>query len=155
EPLALLAARIGGRSLNSATLEYRAKADADAASAGCLRCATERDLEGAEILARAGRAEEARACLETWDAKRPDPRGLEALSRRRTDALLAALEGERERAVEVLETVQAESERIDAVLFALWTSLDLARIVTAADRTRSAELLRTTSERAELLGLAA
>jgi DNA-binding NarL/FixJ family response regulator len=153
--LALFAARVGGRSLTSAALEYRAKADADAASAGCLRCLAERDLEGAEILARAGRAEEARACLETWDAKRPDPPGLEALSRQRTDALLAALEGKPERAVEVLETVQAESERIDAVLFALWTSLDLARILTDADRTRSAELLRTTSERAELLGLAA
>jgi len=153
--LALFAACVGGGSLISAALEYRTKADTDAASAGCLRCSTERELEGAEILARAGRAEEARACLETWDAKRPDPHGLEALSRRRTDALLAALEGERERSVEVLETVQAESERIDAVLFALWTSLDLARIVTDADRARSAELLRTTSERAELLGLAA
>jgi DNA-binding NarL/FixJ family response regulator len=153
--LALFAARVGGRSLNSAALESRAKADIDAASAGCLRCSTERDLEGAEILARAGRAEEARACLETWDAKRPDPRGLEALSRRRTDALLAALEGERERAVDALETVQAESERIDAVLFGLWTSLDLARILSEADRTRSADILRNTSERAELLGLVA
>ena len=84
--LALFGARVGGRSLNSAALEYRAKADTDAASAGCLRCLTERDLEGAEILARAGRAEEARACLEAWDAQRPDPPGLEALSRRRTDA---------------------------------------------------------------------
>jgi DNA-binding NarL/FixJ family response regulator len=80
---------------------------------------------------------------------------LEALSRRRTDALLAALEGERERAVEALETVQAESERIDAVLFALWTSLDLARILADADRTHSAAILRTTSERAELLGVRA
>jgi DNA-binding NarL/FixJ family response regulator len=153
--LALFAARLGGRSLNSAALEYRAKADTDAASAGCLRCLTERDLEGAEILARAGRAEAARACLETWDAKRPDPSGLEALSRRRTDALLAALEGEPQRAVQVLDTVQAESERIDAVLFALWTSLDLARLFANTDRARSADILRTTSERAELLGVAA
>ena len=122
--LALFAACVDGRSLTSAALEYRTKADTDAASAGCLRCSTERDLEGAEILARAGRAEEARACLETWDAKRPDPPGLEALSRRRTDALLAALGGEHERAAELLETVQAESERIDAVLFGLW---DLTR----------------------------
>ena len=153
--LALFAARVGGRSLNSAALEYRARADTDAASAGCLRCLTERDLEGAEILARAGRAEEARVCLASWDAKQPDPHGLEALSRRRTDALLAALGGERERAVETLAALQAESERIDAVLFALWTSLDLAMILADADRARSADILRTTSERAELLGVTA
>jgi DNA-binding NarL/FixJ family response regulator len=153
--LALFAARLGGRSLTSAALDYRAKADADAAVAGCLRCSTELELEDAEILARAGLAEEARACLASWDSKRPNPRGLDALSRRLTDALLAALEGETERAIEGLETVQAKSEAIDAVLFALWTSLDLARILTDADRTRAADILRATSERAELLGVIA
>jgi DNA-binding NarL/FixJ family response regulator len=153
--LALFAARLGGRSLTSAALDYRAKADADAAVAGCLRCSTEIELADAEILARAGRAEEARACLASWDAKRPNPRGLDALSRRLTDALLAALEGETERAIEGLEAVQAKSEAIDAVLFALWTSLDLARILTGANRTRAADILRATSERAELLGVTA
>lgn len=151
--LAVFTARLGGRSLTAAALNYRAKADEDAAVAGCLRCSTELELADAEILARAGRAEAARACLASWDAKRPNPRGLDALSRRLTDALLAALEGETERAVEGLETVQAESEAIDAVLFALWTSLDLARILADKDRTRSADILRSTSERAELLGV--
>jgi DNA-binding NarL/FixJ family response regulator len=41
------------------------------------------------------------------------------------------------------------------VLFALWTSLDLARILTGANRTRAADILRATSERAELLGVTA
>jgi len=150
--LALFAARIGGRGLTRAALEYRAKADADATSAGCHRCLTERDLDDAEILARAGRAQEARACLDSWDAKPSDPSRLEALSRRRTDGLLAALDGERERAVQSLEAVLSECEQIDAVLFALWTSLDLARIFTDTDRARSADILRTTSERAALLG---
>ena len=151
--LALFAARLGGRGLTSAALDYRAKADADAAVAGCLRCSTELELADAEILARAGRTEDARACLASWDAKRPNPRGLESLSRRLTDALLAAVEGESECAVETLETVQAESERIDAVLFGLWTSLDLARVLTDTDRARSADILRTTAERADLLGV--
>jgi DNA-binding NarL/FixJ family response regulator len=153
--LALFAARVGGRVLARAALDYRARADGDAAVAGCLRCLTERDLEGAEILARAGQAEAARACLASWDAKRPDPRGLDSLSRRRTDALLTAIGGESERAVKVLETVQAESERMDAVLFALWTSLDLARVLADTDRTRSADTLRAAAERAELLGVSA
>jgi DNA-binding NarL/FixJ family response regulator len=39
------------------------------------------------------------------------------------------------------------------VLFALWTSLDLARILANTDRTRAADILRTISERAELLGV--
>jgi DNA-binding NarL/FixJ family response regulator len=151
--LALFAARVGGTSLTSAALDYRARADADAALAGCVRCLVERDLEGAEILARAGRAAEARASLASWDSKRPEPRGLEALSRRLTDALLAALEGESERAVETLGALQSESERIDAVLFGLWTSLDLAKVLVDTDRARSAEILRTTGERADLLGV--
>jgi DNA-binding NarL/FixJ family response regulator len=151
--LALFAARLGGQGLTSTALEYRSRADADAGVAGCLRCLTERDLEGAEILARAGRAEEARSCLAVWDAKRPAPRGLESLSRRRTGALLVALEGAPQLAVEALEDVRVESERIDAVLFALWTSLDLARILANTDRTRAADILRTISERAELLGV--
>jgi len=151
--LALFGARFGGRSLTSAALDYRAKADADAAVAGCLRCSTELELADAEILTRAGRAEEARAHLSSWDSKRPNPRGLDALSRRLTDALLAALEGESARAVEILEDLLVESERIDAMLFRLWTSLDLARILADTDRTRSADILRTTAERAELLGV--
>ena len=39
------------------------------------------------------------------------------------------------------------------MLFGLWTSLDLAKVLTDTDRTRSADILRTTSERAELLGV--
>jgi DNA-binding CsgD family transcriptional regulator len=153
--LAIFAARVAGRSLTAAALEYHAKAKADAAAAGCLRCLAERDLEGAEIFARAGRAEEARACLASWDATQPNPRGLESLSRRRTEALLAALEGNSERAVDALEVVQAESEQMDAVLFALWTSFDLARVLADSNRTRSTDILRRTGERAELLGVIA
>src|SRR5262249_45024772 len=153
--LALSAARAGGRSLTSAALTHRVKADADAALAGCLRCAAERELEDAEILARAGRAEEARACLASWRKKRPNPNPLEALARQRTKALLAALEGETKRAVAVLETVRGESERMDAVLFALWTALDLATVLADSDRSQAADILRTASERGELLGLAA
>jgi DNA-binding NarL/FixJ family response regulator len=153
--LALWAARVGERLLASAALGYRAKADADAAVAGCLRCWTERDLEGAEILARVGRAEEAHACLASWDAKRPNPPTLAGLSRRRTGALLAALEGQTEQAAEELEAVRAEAEQIDAVLFALWTSLDLAGVLKIIDRPRSAQVLRNASERADLLGLVA
>jgi len=65
--LALWAARVGGRRFAGAALEYRNKADAAAAVAGCLRCSTERDLEGAEILARPGRLK--RPELASWHGR--------------------------------------------------------------------------------------
>src|SRR5262249_24718224 len=57
--------------------------------------------------------------------------------------------------VDVLEAVRGESEGMDAVLFALWTALDLATVLAASDRSQAADILRTASERGELLGLAA
>ena len=113
------------------------------------RCLTERDLQGAEIWR--GPAGPRKLVLSRiLGREAADPRGLESLSRRWIEACSAALEGKHNQAVDALEIVHAESEQ--SMRSSSRCGLRSTRTLTDLDRARAADILRTTSERAELLG---
>lgn len=152
EDLALWFARIRGAGGMSEVAGQLENARGCAEVAGCPRCSAELLLMSAEGLARIGCMGEAQAAIGKWDDLPAHPKPHERFLRTRIEGLLHAQSGEVETGVDVLEAAQAEAERLEFVVEALWTRLDVAAALAVADRSRGAEALRGTAALAADIG---
>ena len=109
-------------------------------------------LVSGEVLARIGHVAEARKDLAEWDANYTAIMPWEPLRRRAAGALVRWRSGEFETAVAELQEVQTGFEQGEMALEAVWTQIDLGRVLAEVDRGRAAEALRAAAARASELG---
>ena len=145
-------ARLGGQSQEATALQHVTEGRRLAHVAGCPRCRLENELVVAETFLRLGRPSEARAALAGWDRERPSPNPQDAFERKRIGALLETTGGPAHASAEALAAVLDEADRQDRRFQALWTRLDLARVLATFDRARAADELRAAAREAELMG---
>ena len=126
-------------------------ADTDARAAGCVRCAADLHVIGAEALARVGEVDSTRRLLRAWDAQWPDPNARAAFHRLRADAALAAA-AEESRAPELLRQVIASATAAGTRLEELWGLIDLGSVLAGADRAAASEAWSIASRLAAELG---
>lgn len=127
-----------------------ARADADAA--GCRRCRGDVDVRAAEALARVGLVEESRWAMHEWDRAHPRPGTVSRFWRSRAEAMLAAGDGDRDRAERLLGAQLGSASELGYELESVWIELDLASVLAEDDRARSIQVLRSAANRAERLG---
>jgi DNA-binding CsgD family transcriptional regulator len=151
EDLALWLARIRGPAGASQVAERLDDARRSADIADCPRCSAELSLMSAEALTRIGRPAEGRAAIAEWD-ELPRRKPHERFLRTRIDGLLRARSGDVETGVAVLEAAQIEAERLQFVVEALWTRLDVAAALDGVDRVRAADALRGAAALAAEIG---
>ncbi|HUH16710.1 MAG TPA: LuxR C-terminal-related transcriptional regulator, partial [Methylomirabilota bacterium] len=130
---ALWLARVQGPAARAEVTTALTAAAASAAAAGCPRCLGELRLTRAESLARLGLAAEARAALADCE---PGARWIAAASvmRKRSEALVDALDGDLDLAARQLKSVRAEAESGSLRMEAMWTGLDLGLVQSRLDR---------------------
>jgi len=130
---ALWLARVQGSAARDEVMAALAAAAAAAAAARCPRCTGELLLTRAECIVRLGTAAEARLALAECD---PGGRWIASASimRRRSEALLQALEGRFAPAADELKSIRAEAEAASFGLEAMWTGLDLGLVESQLDR---------------------
>ena len=152
EARAVQLARVQGPAAAEPALSALAEAAACARAAGCPRCQGELRLMRAETLARLGRREEARAALAECE---PDGRWIApaAIVRRRTRALILALEGDVDGAARGLEAARAEAGTIPMPLEELRTRLDLGLALVENNAVVAVELFRSVASDANTRGV--
>ena len=130
---ALWVARVRGPAAQERVIAALAAAADAAHAAGCPRCAGELQLTRAECTVRLGMTKDARLAIAECDAA---GRWIPAASimRRRSRALLHALDGDLAMAVHELRATKAEAEGASFGLEAMLTSLDLALVETRLER---------------------
>jgi DNA-binding CsgD family transcriptional regulator len=109
-------------------------------------------LVAGEVLVRIGQVAEAREALADWDANYTPSMPWEPLRRRAAGALVSWRSGECDAAAAELREVQAGFEREETALEAVWTQIDLGRVLVEVDRGRASEALRTAAATASELG---
>jgi len=109
-------------------------------------------LVAGEVLVRIGHVAEAREALADWDANHTPIMAWEPLRRRAAGALVCWRSGEFEPAVAELQAVQTGFEHEGMALEAVWTQIDLGRVLAELDRGDAAETLRAAAARASELG---
>jgi DNA-binding CsgD family transcriptional regulator/exonuclease VII small subunit len=109
-------------------------------------------LVAGEVLVRIGHVAEAREALAEWDANYTPTMPWEPLRRRAAGALVCWRSGEFESAVAELQEVQTGFEQGEMALEAVWTQIDLGRVLAELDRGRASETLRAAAARASELG---
>jgi len=149
--LALVLARMGGAGAAGEAAEQARLTRGEAEQVGCARCHGEALLRGAEALARAGGAEEARAWVAERGAPGDEPYPLAAWWHSRALATIAE-EGVGDRAGSLLPTVASEAQRLGLRLEAVWARLDLGRHLARTNRAAAAAALREAGRTAEGLG---
>jgi DNA-binding CsgD family transcriptional regulator len=144
-------ALVGGQELEPEILSWLADAQACAEEVGCPRCGTELRLAAAEVLIRTGHDDEARASLAEWRNLQQHPQARDHLVLRRIEALLQASAGI-PAAAAALEATAEAAEELELILDALWTRIDVGRVLGQADRDRAIEALRGAAEAAGRMG---
>jgi DNA-binding CsgD family transcriptional regulator len=125
---------------------------ASVAKAGCRRCESECLTRGAEALARIGDLEQSAMLLARFRARpRLAANHIMAWRELRADASLAAATGDT-RAAGLLDEVITAAATQGLRLEAVWAQIDLARVLSGADRDRSTQLLRSAGAAAERMG---
>lgn len=140
-------ARVGGGALEDEVVLRLEKGRTAAEATGCLRCAADLRLMGAEALARVGRLEAARTLLDEWDASHERS----SFPRRRVGAVVAARGGEPD-GRPLLEAVLVEAAQRRLALDEIWARLDLAEAFLGEDRGRAVEEFRVAADRAAAIG---
>jgi DNA-binding CsgD family transcriptional regulator len=140
-------ARAGGEALEDDVVLRLEKGRTAAEATGCLRCAADLRLMGAEALARVGKLEAARRLLDEWDASHERS----SFPRRRAGAVVAARGGE-PAARALLESALAEAAQRGLALDEIWVRLDLAEAFLGEDRGRALEEFRLAADRAAAIG---
>ena len=109
-------------------------------------------LVAGEVLARIGQVEQAREALADWDANYAPSEPWEPLRRRAAGALISWRTGQVHTAVAELQHVQAGFEQGEMALEAIWTQIDLGRVLLEVDRGSAAAALRAAAATASALG---
>ena len=109
-------------------------------------------LVAGEVLARIGHVEEAREALAEWDANYAPSEPWEPLRRRAAGALVSWRTGQVQLAVAELQAVQTGFEQEEMALEAVWTQIDLGRVLLEVDRGSATEALRAAAATASALG---
>jgi DNA-binding CsgD family transcriptional regulator len=122
----------------------------DADAAGCVRCAGELELRGAEALARVGDVDEARGRLRGWEKERPKANPLSDLWHLGVRAHLALASGEVSAAA-LFEQALRGASTLGRLREAVWLKIDLSVAVVSTDRARAVSLLRDAAGDAERL----
>jgi DNA-binding CsgD family transcriptional regulator len=152
--MAVWLTRCGGRTRTMDVDRHIVAAEADAAGAGCRRCAREMALRAAEAFARLGRVDDAEKELQAWDANaRPVEPG-DQLWRKHAGALVALAKGDAATCILELEAVVAERRRRGLVAGLLWARLDLAAALINVDARKAADELRQAGMEASAAGAA-
>ena len=122
----------------------------DATAAGCRRCLNESTVTAAEVLARTGAVDEARALLDGVEIPARD--ALISFMRLRAEAAVAAASGDIPTAVAGFDAVVAQALRQELGLEAVWGRVDLGVTVARSDRRRGAAILREAGVAADAVG---
>lgn len=109
-------------------------------------------LVAAEVLVRIGHVDEAREALADWDCNFTPSMPWEPLRRRAAGALVSWRSGELEHAAAELREVQTGFEQEEMALEAVWTQIDLGRVLVDVDRGSATEALRAAAATASELG---
>jgi DNA-binding CsgD family transcriptional regulator len=109
-------------------------------------------LVAGEVLVRIGHVDEARAALADWDANYRPSMPWDPLRRRAADGLVSWRSGELELAAAELQEVQAAFEQEEMALEAVWTQIDLGRVLLELERGSAATTLRDAAATASALG---
>ena len=109
-------------------------------------------LVAGEVLARIGHVEEAREALADWDANYAPSEPWEPLRRRAAGALISWRTGQFQSAAAELQHVQTGFEQEEMALEAVWTQIDLGRVLLEVDRGSATAALRAAAATASALG---
>ncbi|MEX2183163.1 MAG: LuxR C-terminal-related transcriptional regulator, partial [Chloroflexota bacterium] len=146
-------ARFGGAGLAREVEAELSAARADSALARCPRCASELAVTSAELLARIGRVEHAKLAMDAW---REESTGagypMRAVRRARSEAAIAAAEGDVKSAASILEALGDELQGEGLLDELLWARLDLGRVLAESDRLASVRAFTAAAALAEELG---
>jgi DNA-binding CsgD family transcriptional regulator len=144
-------ARLGTR--GDEALGHADEARALAIAAGCVACARDTDVEVVEALARFGRLDDAREALARWDAVARRSWVESEWQRKRAGILVAAAAGSDDLNLKTaLTELRDEADDQGLVLDALWTELDMGRLLASGDRAAAAAAYRHAAERADTAG---
>ena len=146
-------ARSGGARLGRDVEAELAAARADSGLAACPRCASELAVTSAELLARIGRAEDARQEMDAWRADSVDASyPMREVRRIRTEAAIAAAAGNVKTAAAILEAFGEELQGDRLLEELLWARLDLGRVLARVDRVASVRAFTDAATLVEELG---
>jgi DNA-binding CsgD family transcriptional regulator len=151
--VAVWLARLGVRGDDA--LEQADEARRLAVLAGCVACARDTDVETVEVFARFGRLAAARDALGRWDAVGRRSWVESEWQRRRAGILIATAEGPDDEHLEAaLTRLRDDAEGRGLLLNALWTELDMGRLLAPLDRSAATGAYRRAAERADAVGAA-
>jgi DNA-binding CsgD family transcriptional regulator len=124
-----------------------------AAIAGCVACARDTDVEVAEVFARFDRLADARDALDRWDAVGRASWVESEWQRKRAGILVTAAAGSDDVDLRTaLTQLRDDAQRQGLVLDALWTELDMGRLLGPTDRAAAATAFREAAARANAAG---
>ncbi len=153
QDIAAWRARSGGARMARDVDSELAAARADSELAACPRCASELAVISAELLARIGRADEARLEIDAW---RDDSTGVDypmrEVRRARSEAAIAEAEGDVRAAASILEVFGEALQRDGLFEELLWARLDLGRVLARVDPVASVRAFTDAATLAEELG---
>ena len=109
-------------------------------------------LVAGEVLVRIGHVDEAREALADWDMNYIPSMPWDPLRRRAAGALVSWRSGDFDSAAAELQDVQTGFEQEGMALEAVWTQIDLGRVLVEVDRGSATEALRATAATASELG---
>jgi DNA-binding NarL/FixJ family response regulator len=145
-------ARLLGASARPAVCASFEIASEEIDTVGCVRCQGELDIRAAEALARVGVVEPAVAMIDGWERRHPVPDPPAVVWHGRSAGVVAAACGDSARAVEMLESAMAQSDRLDMRFETLWLHLDLGAVLSEVDPHRSDDTYRDAASLAAGLG---
>jgi DNA-binding CsgD family transcriptional regulator len=143
-------ARLGIR--GDEALDHAATARALAVSAGCVACGRDTDVAIAEVYARFDRLDDARDALARWDAVGRRSWVESEWQRRRAGILLDAAGGMADGLEAALIRLRDDADSEGFGLNALWTELDMGRLLAGRDDPAAVAAYRRAAERADVSG---
>ncbi|MEX1156614.1 MAG: LuxR C-terminal-related transcriptional regulator [Chloroflexota bacterium] len=151
--LATWRARSGGARVARDVETELAAAHVDSDLAACPRCASELAVTSAELLARIGRAEDAKLEMEVWLNGSPGTGyPMREVRRARAEAAIAEAEGELRAAASTLGTLADELQRQGLLEELMWARIDLGRVLARLDRAASVRAFTSAAKLAEEVG---
>ena len=145
-------ARAGRRQSEREIESELAAARADAALAGCPRCAGEVAVASAEVFARIDKPVDAKQALAAWEARPIPEYPMRRLWRARAMASIAMAEGDDRAAVAILESLGQAFEDAGLVDDLVWIHLDVGTTLAGEDRSGAIEAYTAAAALAERIG---